>query len=77
MRAYHEQLHNIKMKSGDDSDNFLHTINGYRKRLQNMGQPMHNEGLMALSCRPFLPSTRVSALSAMRVRSFTWKTFGA
>ena len=42
-RAYHEYLHNAKMKSGDDPDDFLSTMDGYRERLENMGQPVPDE----------------------------------
>ena len=42
-RAYHEYLHDTKMKSGDDPDDFIYTINGYRKRLEVMGQPVPDE----------------------------------
>ena len=42
-RAYHEYLHNTKMKSGDDPDDFLYTMDGYRERLEGMGQPVFDE----------------------------------
>ena len=42
-RAYHEYLHNTKMKSGDVPDDFLYTMNGYRERLEDMGQPVPDE----------------------------------
>ena len=42
-RAYHEYLHNAKMKSGDDPDGFLYTMDGYRKRLKDMGQSVPDE----------------------------------
>ena len=42
-RAYHEYLHNAKMKSGDDPDDFLYTMDGYRERLKDMGQPVPDE----------------------------------
>ena len=42
-RVYHEYLHNAKMKSGDDADDFLYTIDGYRERLKDMGQPLPDE----------------------------------
>ena len=42
-RAYHEYLHNAKMESGNDPDGFLYTMNGYRERLENMGQPIPDE----------------------------------
>ena len=42
-RAYHEYLHNAKMKSGDDPDDFLYTIDGYRERLKDMGQRVPDE----------------------------------
>ena len=29
-RAYHEKLHSTKMKSGDDPDDFLYTMDGFR-----------------------------------------------
>ena len=42
-RAYHEYFHNAKMKSGDDPDDFLYTMDGYRERLKDMGQPLPDE----------------------------------
>ena len=42
-RVYHEYLHNAKMKSGDDPDDFLYTMDGYRERLKDMGQPVPDE----------------------------------
>ena len=42
-KAYHEYLHNVKMKSGDDPDDFLYTMDGYRERLKDMGQPVPEE----------------------------------
>ena len=31
------------MKSGDDPDDFLYTMNGFRERLEDMGQPVPDE----------------------------------
>ena len=42
-RAYHKYLHNAKMKSGDDPDDFLYTMDGYRERPKDMGQPVPDE----------------------------------
>ena len=42
-RAYHEKLHSTKMKSGDDLDDFLYTMDGFRERLEDMGQPVPDE----------------------------------
>ena len=42
-RAYHEYLHNTMMKSGDDLDVFLYTMDGYRERLEDIGQPVPDE----------------------------------
>ena len=42
-RAYHDYLHNAKMKSGDDPDDFLYTMDGYCERLKDMGQPVPDE----------------------------------
>ena len=42
-RAYHEYLHNAKIKSGDDPDDFIYTMDGYRERLKDMGQPVPDE----------------------------------
>ena len=42
-RAYHEYLHNAKMKSGDDPDDFLYTMDDYRECLKDMGQPVPDE----------------------------------
>ena len=32
-RAYHEKLHSTKIKSGDDPDDFLYTMDGFCERL--------------------------------------------
>ena len=37
------KLHNTKMKSGDDPDDFLSIMDGFRKRLEDMGQPVPDE----------------------------------
>ena len=42
-RAYHEQLNSTKMKSGDDPDDFMFTMDGFRGRLEDMGQPVPDE----------------------------------
>ena len=44
-RAYHEYLHSAKMKSGDDPDDFLYTMDGYRERLKDMdrGRQQHHQ----------------------------------
>ena len=42
-RAYHEHLHSTKMKSGDDPDVFLYTMDGCRERREDMGQQVPNE----------------------------------
>ena len=42
-RAFHEYLHKTKMKSGDDPDDFLHTMDGYHERLKDMDQPVPDE----------------------------------
>ena len=42
-RAYHEKLHSTKMKSGDDPDGFLYTMDGFRERLEDMGQTVPDE----------------------------------
>ena len=42
-RAYHEKLHSTKMKSGDDPDDFLYTMDGFRERLEDVGQPVPDE----------------------------------
>ena len=39
-RAYHEKLHSTKIKSGDDPDDLLYTMDGFRERLEDMGQPV-------------------------------------
>ena len=31
------------MKSGNDPDDFLYTMDGYRERLKDMGQPVPDE----------------------------------
>ena len=42
-RAYHENLHSTKMKSGDNPDDFLYTMDGFRERLEDMGQTVPDE----------------------------------
>ena len=42
-RAYHEKLHITKMKSGDDPDDFLYTMDDFCERLEDMGQPVPDE----------------------------------
>ena len=42
-RADQEYLHNTKMKSGDDPDDFLYNLKGYRERLEDMGHPVPDE----------------------------------
>ena len=42
-RAYHEKLHSTKMISGDDLDDFMYTMDGFRERLEDMGQPVPDE----------------------------------
>ena len=42
-RAYHEYLHNAKMKSGDDPDDFPYTMDCYGERLKEMDQPVSDE----------------------------------
>ena len=37
-RAYHETLYSTKMKSGDDPDDFIYTMAGFRERLEDKGQ---------------------------------------
>ena len=42
-RAYHEKLHSTKVESGDNPDNFLYIMDGFRERLDDMGQPVPEE----------------------------------
>ena len=42
-RAYHEKLHSTNMRSGDDLDDFLYIMDGFRERLEDMGQPVPDE----------------------------------
>ena len=42
-RAYHEKLHSTKIKSGDDPDDFLYTMDGFRERHEDMSQPVPDE----------------------------------
>ena len=42
-RAFDEYLHIAKMKSGDDPDDFIYTMDVYRERLKDMGQPVPDE----------------------------------
>ena len=76
-RVHHEYLHNAKMKSGDDPDDFLYVMDGYRERLKGMGQPVPDERYEDIILRPFLPSTRGSAQLATRDGIFTRQIFGA
>ena len=46
-RAYHEKLHSTKMKSGDDPYDFQYTMDGFRERLEDMGQPVPDERMMS------------------------------
>ena len=39
-RAYPEKLHSTKMKAGDDPDDFLYTMDGFRELQEDMGQPV-------------------------------------
>ena len=41
--TYHEKLHSTKMKSGDDPDDFLYTMDGFYERLEDIGQPVPDE----------------------------------
>lgn len=36
----HERLHNITMQSRDDADDFVHIMDGYRDRTEELGQPV-------------------------------------
>ena len=38
--AYHKQLHNTKMKSGDDHDDCIYSMDDNCERLEVMGQPV-------------------------------------
>ena len=42
-RAYHQKLHSTKIKSGNDPDDFLYTMDGFRERLEDMDQPIPDE----------------------------------
>ena len=42
-RAYHEQLNETKMNSGDDPDGLFDTMDDFRERLEDMGQPVPEE----------------------------------
>ena len=42
-RVYREKLHSTKMKSGDDPDDALYTMGGFRERLEDIGQPVPDE----------------------------------
>ena len=70
-RAYHEHLHNAKMKSGDDPDDSLYTMDGYRERLKDMASQYPTSGTKTSFFWPFLPSTRGSAHLATRGGIFT------
>ena len=66
-RAYQEYFHNAKMKSGDDPDGFLYTMDGQYP----------TSGTKTSFFWPFLPSTRGSVQLATRGGIFTWQIFGA
>ena len=42
-RACHKQFYNTKMKSRDDTDDFIYSKDGYCKRLEVMGQLVPDE----------------------------------
>ena len=42
-RVYDGYLHKTKIKSGDNRDDFLYTMDGNRERLEDMGQPVPDE----------------------------------
>ena len=42
-RAYHEKLHSTKMKSDDAYDHCRYTMDGFRERLEDMGQLVPDE----------------------------------
>ena len=42
-KAYHQKLDSTKIKSGNDPDDFLYIMDGFRERLEDMGQPVPDE----------------------------------
>ena len=76
-RAYHEYLHNTKMKSGDDLDDCFYTMDGYRERLEDIGQPVSDERYEDIILQVLLAEARGSILPAMRGDIFTSQTFDA
>ena len=42
-REFHDKLHNTTMQSGDNPEDFLFVMDGYRDRLETMGQPVLDE----------------------------------
>ena len=76
-RAYHKKLQSTKMKSGDDLDDFLYTMDGFRERLETWDSQCLTSSTRTSFFRPFLPSTRGSAQLATRGGIFTSQIFGA
>ena len=64
-RAYHEKLHSTKMKSGDDPDDFLYTMDGFRERLEDM---THITGTLTSLAR---------ALGMAVMLHYVWLTLGS
>ena len=65
------------MGSGDDPDDFLYTIDGYRERLEDMGQPVPVERYEDSSLQALPTKYERVVLPAMRGEIFTSQAFDA
>ena len=74
-RSYHEYFHSIKINSGDDPDDFPYTMDSYRKRVENMGQPVPNKRYEDIIFQALPANTIGYVLPAMRGGIFTSQTF--
>ena len=65
------------MKSGDDPDDFLYTMDGFRERLEDMGQPVSDERYEEIILQA-LPGEYERVRTASHEKGvFTWQIFGA
>ena len=64
------------MKSGDDPDGFLYTMDGFRERLEDMGQPVPDERYEDIILQALPAEYDGSAQLATRGGIFPWQIFG-
>ena len=76
-KAYHEKLHSTKMKPGDDPNDFLYIMDGFRERLEDMGQSVPDERHEDIILQALPAEYEGSAQLATRGGVFTWQIFGA